>query len=326
LIRSDIWFADGNVVLISGSAAFKMHRGRLERYFEVFRGFFLVARPWAGAVNNIVDGCPTVDLYDRPSDVHHLLVALYDGFYFPKHHASDFSTVSGALRLSTKYFVEHLQVQCLAHLAHDWPSTPAEWNQREAAATDASGRYTPRDAYAHPILAINLARELNLPEVVPSAFYDLSRYAPSKILSGAQAPPPVFIHLSHDSLVRTLKGRERAQLYISTFLTQALQHHPSPICLHAMKASRSTGGRAAAASAHCIESFYFIHLNILKSIGGIACGRDADPLFTLMQAAEMFPSKDFSDGVKTCGLKMCRVCEREWRGEVGKAREEVWDM
>ncbi|KIJ19652.1 hypothetical protein PAXINDRAFT_127876 [Paxillus involutus ATCC 200175] len=357
LIRSDIWFTDGNVVIIAGSVAFKMHRGQLERHSEVFKDLFLVARPWEdGEVTNeegnkLVDGCPTVDVYDCPSDVYHLLVALYDGFYFPERHASDFSALSSVLRLSTKYFVEHLRVQCLARLAHDWPATLAEWDQREAAATDASGRYAPRDTYAHPILAINLALELDLPAVLPSAFYDLSRYAPSKILSGARAPPSAFaspdpcplrselgenpsagleepgerarppsIHLSHDSLVRTLKGRERAQLYISTFLTRALQHHPSPSC------SRSTGPRTAAASAHCIESFYFIHLNVLRSVGGIACGRDADPLFTLMQATEMLERKDFSDGVKTCGLKLCGVCKREWRGEVGRAREEVWQL
>ena len=354
--------------------------------------------------NKIVDGCPAVDIYDCPSDVHHLLVALYDGLYasfsplppplypdsvlysyFPKHHARDFSALSSVLRLSTKYFLEHLRIQCLARLVHDWPTTLAGWDRREAAATDASGRYTPRDAYPHPVLAINLALELGIPEVLSSAFYDLSRYGPSRIVSGARALPPVFaaadpcalrsiedgdtrkphqvaqsdgvqtqtqtqgdrkppmIHLSHDSLVRTLRGRELAQLYISTFLTRALEHRPSAACLYSSKAAPSTGassvgvgvgvptgGTAAATmsskSAYCNESFYFIHLNVLRSVGGIACGRDADPLFTLVQAAEMLERKDFSDGVRTCGLKMCGVCKREWKGEVGRAREEVWGL
>ncbi|KAH0835598.1 hypothetical protein J3R83DRAFT_9323 [Lanmaoa asiatica] len=385
LIRSDIWFSDGNTVLVAGSAAFKVHRGQLERHSEVFKDMFLVGRAGVGpsrqgasvcdeeTVNEegtkIVDGCPTVDIYDCPSDVYHLLVALYDGFYFPKPHARDFSALSSVLRLSTKYFIEHLRIQCLARLVHDWPTTLADWDRREAAATDPSGRYTPRDAYAHPVLAINLALELGIPEVLPSAFYDLSRYGPSRIISGARAFPPVFaapdpcalrsttdedgairklqpqaqtqgdgkppmIHLSYDSLVRTLRGRELAQLYISTFLTRALEHRPSAACLHSTRAASSglvgtvPGGTAAAASksAHCTESFYFIHLNVLRSVGGIACGRDADPLFTLVQAAEMLERKDFSDGVRTCGLKMCGVCKREWKGEVGRAREEVWGL
>ncbi|KAF9240827.1 hypothetical protein BU15DRAFT_45363 [Melanogaster broomeanus] len=338
LIHSDIWFADGNVVLICGSAAFKVHQGQLERHSEVFKDLFLVAQPYAG--DNLLDGCPTVVLYDCPSDVYHLLVALYDGLYFPTHHASDFSALSSVLRLSTKYFIEHLRVQCLARLAHDWPSTLADWDRREAAATDASGHYHPREAYAHPILAINLALELGVPDVLPSAFYDLARYAPSKILSGTRAfhlvalddngsqGTPPLMHISHDSLVRAFKGRELAQLYISTFLARALSHHPSPSCLHSAKLSMSisTGGTGTVASAHCMESFYFIHLNVLRSVGGIACGRDADPLFTLIQAAEMLDRRDFTDGVRMRGLRMCGVCKRAWRGEVGKAREEVWGL
>ena len=396
LIRSDIWFSDGNIVLVAGSAAFKVHKGQLARHSEVFKDMFLVGRAAIGPLrqltsvcdemvneqgNKVMDGCPTVDIYDCPSDVYHLLIALYDGLhvfhisypprpdqivyrYFPKPHARDFSALSSVLRLSAKYFIEHLRTQCLARLAHDWPTTLADWDRREAEATDASGRYAPRDAYAHPVLAINLALELGVPEVLPSAFYDLSRYGPSRILAGARALPPVFaapdpcasrspddgcsttrkpplqgdgkpplIHLSHNSLIRTLRGRELAQLYISSFLARALEHHPSAACLYSARAGSSgagagmlPGSTAASRSAHCTESFYFIHLNVLRSVGGIACGRDADPLFTLVQAAEMVERKDFSDGVRTCGLKMCGVCKREWKGEVGRAREEVWGL
>ena len=40
----------------------------------------------------------------------------------------------------------------------------------------------------------------------------------------------------------------------------------------------------------------------------------------------MVERRDFSDGVRMCGLNMCGVCKREWRGEVGRAREEVWGL
>ncbi|KAG9312479.1 hypothetical protein JVU11DRAFT_6865 [Chiua virens] len=369
LVLSDLWFPDGNIVLVAGSAAFKVHRGQLARHSEVFKDMFLVGRAGTGPSkkvtlcreettneegNRLVDGCATVDIYDCPSDVYHLLVALYDGLYVlspaldvtsPTLTPADFSSLSSVLRLSTKYFIEHLRIQCLARLVHDWPTTLAEWDRREATVTDASGRYTPRDAYAHPVLAINLALELGIPEVLSSAFYDLSRYGPSRILTGARALPPAFpspdpcalrptttpsgplIHLSHDCLMRTLKGRELAQLYISTFLARALEHRPSGACLYATRTRASPPGHAdTPPSGHCDESFYFIHLNVLRSVGGIACGRDADPLFTLLQAAEMLERRDFSDGVRTCGLKMCGVCRREWRGEVGRAREEVWGL
>lgn len=86
-------------------------------------------------------------------------------------------------------------------------------------------------------------------------------------------------------------------------------------------------------------------LNVLRSVGGIACGRDADPLFTLVQAMEMLSRTDFTtadgpggnmdvgdeggvggDGSKKCGLKMCAMCKVDFAKAVAKAREEVWGL
>jgi hypothetical protein len=76
LIHSEIWLADGNLVLIADCAAFKVHRSQLERHSDVFRDLFSIPQPLD---QSLVDGCPWVELYDRPSDIHHLLIALYDG-------------------------------------------------------------------------------------------------------------------------------------------------------------------------------------------------------------------------------------------------------
>ncbi|KAH7925769.1 hypothetical protein BV22DRAFT_1033574 [Leucogyrophana mollusca] len=260
--------------------------------------------------------------------------------YFQKSRATDFPAIAGVLRLSTKYFIDHLRQLCIARLEVDWPSTLLGWDRREQEATYELGRYVPRDSYPHPILVVNLALELGLDAFLSSAFYDLSRYGPSKILAGTRTPPAVFspspepsssetlsesakvdpshspVCLSPNNLVRTLQGRERSQLYIHTFLEAALKDRPSPNCLNAGKLTAGL----------CFESFYFIQLNVLRSVGGIAYGRDADPLFTLVQAVDMLERKDFSDGVKQCGLKMCMICKAEFADSVQKARIEVWDL
>lgn len=323
LIRSDIWFSDGNIVLIADSAAFKVHHGQLERHSEVFRDLFSVPQP---VDQNLIDGCPSVELHDRPTDLYHLLIALYDGIYFQKHTATDFAAISAVLRLSTKYFIEHLRERCIARLAIDWPTSLPDWDRRELDGTDSEGRYNPREIFPHPILMLKLAHELSLDTFLPSAFYDLSRYGPSKILAGTRGPPPIFYtegepegqiaRLSDDHLCTAFLGREAAQLYMHTFLESALRDRPSTSCANMGKLS----------AVHCVESFYFIHLNVLRSVGGIACGRDADPLHTLLQAAEMLERTDFSDGVKTCGLRMCSVCKTEFMDAVKKARLDVWQL
>jgi hypothetical protein len=76
LIRSDFWFSDGNIVLISSSAAFKVHRGHLARHSEVFNDLFSIPQP---EDQELLDGCLWVELHDCPSDVFYFLKALYDG-------------------------------------------------------------------------------------------------------------------------------------------------------------------------------------------------------------------------------------------------------
>ncbi|KAF9457883.1 hypothetical protein BDZ94DRAFT_1325912 [Collybia nuda] len=347
LVRSDFWFLDGNIVIVAGDAAFKVHRGQLERHSEVFNDLFSVPQPEDA---ERLDGCLWVELYDRPSDVFYFLSALYDGLYFNTPRADDFAAIAGVLRLSTKYLVEVLRQRCLTRLSLDWPSTLAGWDQREHEATDSLGRYTPRESCPHPILLIELALDLDIPSVLPAAFYDLARYGPSKILAGAPLPPLAIDHfvthhtdftlnsypysgfspgthtnfetntvtLSRANLHRTLLGREHIQLFMSTFISRELQSRPpSPSCLFQHDTPTP--------SQPCHESFYFIMLNVLRSVGGIACGRDADVLFTLVQAMEMLSRTDFSDGMKMCGLRMCAGCKREFAEVAVKAREQAWE-
>ena len=72
---TDFWFADGNVILLVADVAFKVHQGQLVRHSEVFCDMFSLPQP----ASETIDGCPWVELHDDPSDVLHLLRALYDG-------------------------------------------------------------------------------------------------------------------------------------------------------------------------------------------------------------------------------------------------------
>lgn len=213
----------------------------------------------------------------------------------------------------------------------DWPSTLEAWDTREREATDCLGRYSPRESCPHPILAIELAVELGLDSILPAAFYDLSRYGPSKIMMGAPTLPAVSycpegsttpkqssriaLRLSQEQLYNTLVGRESAQQFIANFVAKELKDRA--VASDCFNKDKATVRR-------CSESFYFILLNILRSVGGIACGRDGDPLFTLLQATDMLSRTDFSDGEKQCGLKLCDACKSDFSGAAERAREEVW--
>ncbi|KAF7327970.1 hypothetical protein MKEN_00377200 [Mycena kentingensis (nom. inval.)] len=326
VVRSNIWFLDGNIVLVAGSVAFKVHRGQLRRHSEVFDDLFSIPQP---PEQDLFDGCPWVELHDSPTDVLYFLTALYDGMYFKTLCAEDFPIVAAVLRLSCKYLVEHLRHRCMARLEREWPTTLAGWDAREHAAVDAYGQYQPRVSCPHPVLVIDLAIQLHLPALLPSAMYDLSRYGPSKILAGTPAPLPIAfssqpdptlppMQLSHEFLVATFRGREYAQRYLAQFIFKELEgRSPAADCMYVQEDLPSR---------RCRESFYFIMLNVLRSVGGIACGRDADPLFTLVQAMDMLSRTDFSDGHRQCGLRMCHPCKVDFAKTATKAREEVWGL
>lgn len=70
-----LWFEDGNVVIIAGSKAFRVHKGVLSRNTQIFQDMFTMDQP---SEDEKKFGCPFVHLSDSASDVEHFLHALYD--------------------------------------------------------------------------------------------------------------------------------------------------------------------------------------------------------------------------------------------------------
>ncbi|KAJ3768486.1 hypothetical protein FB446DRAFT_650367 [Lentinula raphanica] len=323
LTRSDIWFKDGNIVLISESFIFKIHSGQLERHSEIFAGMFDIPQP---PEQDLIDGCPSIKMLDNPDDLYYFLSALYDGLHFASPRPLHFARLAAVLRLSTKYFVPHLRQQCLERLKLDWPIDLEGWDAREAEATTIKGAYNPRQYTAHPILVIELAIELGLNEILPSAFYDLSRYGPSKIMYGTVGIKSILVSpdeesrivcLSKQLLVRTLRGRETAQQFLVDFLSAQLENRdPSPKCWHP-QSSHSF-------KAHpCVQAFEQMYLDIYRCIGGVAIGRDADPLFTLAQGVDRLVRPDKVEGERARAL-MCGPCKSLFFTDCTKGREAAW--
>ncbi len=75
----DMWFEDGNVIVIAQQTAFRFHRGALSRHSEAFRGLFSVPQPTSSGSVQTMDGCPVIHVTDTAYDFRHLLRAVYDG-------------------------------------------------------------------------------------------------------------------------------------------------------------------------------------------------------------------------------------------------------
>lgn len=250
-----------------------------------------------------------------------------------KYDINDFGVVSAILRLATTFDVKHLRQDILRGLYFTWPKTLGQWEIREAKSINAAGVYEPRKYIPHPMyvlisresstnrsfsLVINLAQAVSAPELLPAAFYDLSRCSPSDCASGYACPLTFKTHhLSDDDLLNLLRGKEHGSRFLSTFIVNELEgRESSPACIYRLELD---GGRRRA----CQAAFEAITFEILRDINGTICYRSSDPLFAIMDA-ELMQTRDDPLGRPNPMLRACEFCRSEFGAVVDAAREEFW--
>ncbi|KAJ6617177.1 hypothetical protein B0H10DRAFT_1797851 [Mycena sp. CBHHK59/15] len=154
-IVEKLWFPDGDIVLEIESRLLKVHRKRLQ-CSVIFSD--MLGLPQPSEVEQI-DGCASVALVgDTLADWQVALSWIYHPNDFLGQ-AITFDILSGALRISTKYEIADLHLWTVEELCSRWPIDVL--NMR-------------LNALPHAAEAIALARECNIPEILPAAFYALS--------------------------------------------------------------------------------------------------------------------------------------------------------
>ncbi|KAH7908971.1 hypothetical protein BJ138DRAFT_1011784 [Hygrophoropsis aurantiaca] len=241
--HDSLYFYDGNVALIVLTATgeplvFRVHKSILSRSSLVFANMFLESQ----GDGETHDGVPVFRVSEDAGKMESLLNVLYH----PEYLSAD-STLSPPIsrrRLSrppsdmidiltmvNKYKLHDLRRSIALHLQGDWPQTLAEWDLAEAefssmdALSSQDGNEALRASYMHlddwypePVSAIRIARECDLPSILPAAFYHLSRLsAVNDNLGQRQQGPPQFVpgrrsarwdDLSAKDLLCLIKGRE----------------------------------------------------------------------------------------------------------------------
>ncbi|KAK7045023.1 hypothetical protein R3P38DRAFT_2882176 [Favolaschia claudopus] len=171
---SGLWFKDGTLVLRAGGSSFRIYGGFLADRSPAFRD--ILGLPESKDAPQI-DGCPVVELSDGENDLRCFLKALFDYDFFPPYPAkTDFATLSGIIRLSTKYRVESLRQRALAHLSSAFPSDPTEFSPGSASWSLEGPEW---------LRVILFAREMSLDWIIPLAFYRVCAFCtPAQILNG----------------------------------------------------------------------------------------------------------------------------------------------
>ncbi|KAJ6516606.1 hypothetical protein C8R47DRAFT_1000600 [Mycena vitilis] len=207
LVRSDVWFDDGTVVLQAEKTLFRVYRGVLAAQSPIFRDAFAIPQP---AMQDTYEGCPLVVLHDSALELRIFLLATHDAGYFMNTPVDGLETLFGLVRLSTKYDVEHIRRRMVSILRVIYPSSLAEYLKRQAPA--GYGECDEDD-----FLALRLAGEFNILPVLPGIYYECCRYQTGDLLEA---------EISFADKTKCLLARDAFIMKWSRILYRFLFHHP----------------------------------------------------------------------------------------------------
>jgi len=327
----DLWFSDGSVILQAQRTQFRVHMSLLSRRSLFFHDMFSLPQPLNTRTNSATattsaEGCPLVILHDSPEDLSNLLIALYDGPTFGNNDRDDFRVISGILRLANKYMIDSLRAEAIAHLSIAWPLSLKGWDVREEIASFYEADTGMQHAYRYPspIDIINIAREVNAPSLLPSAFYDLSRYHLTQIFESASddvlQTSSGSASLSLPDIQCLVLGKETSQQYITSLIQSmgSISHreysnHPSQrgsvINMHRRKVSCTSAMACRKEFAELVQ-LATQHYLFDREKG---C---ADPLYVAEELGQL-KSAEFSE---------CEACARALESWATKERQRIWKL
>jgi hypothetical protein len=165
---------------------------------------------------------------------------------------------------------------------------------------------------------VNLAREVDAPELIPAAFYDLCRLLPSVVATGYTDPFDLRHHrLSTTDLVLLLQGREAASRYLSTFIVNELEkRRASEACVNRWQED-------PVLRRMCTGAFQLIMYELLQDVNGLITGYTTDPLLAMQEVLNLqaYPGTSEARNV----FRACDACRQDLVISVHAARNRFWD-
>ncbi|KAI0370987.1 hypothetical protein BV20DRAFT_966095 [Pilatotrama ljubarskyi] len=223
----ELWFEDGNLVLVAGDVEFKVYRGPLIAHSLVFTDMLSLPQP-AGADHSerTERTCPVIPLHDSPDDLRHVLrvfvpgSSLRAGAFEPS-----YEEVSACIRIGHKYQIDALVQRNLAFLARLYPS---DFDSYLAARR--LGR-PPTFTPAHAIGVVNLARLTAESSLLPAALMECCSLG-ANIVHGLERPDGTRETLSPEDLGRCFVGRARMAQASARIAHQMFRQSVARGCRH----------------------------------------------------------------------------------------------
>ncbi|TDL16710.1 hypothetical protein BD410DRAFT_755231 [Rickenella mellea] len=168
----NLWFEDGNIILATKFSVFLVHRGLLSWSSPVFAD--MLSMPQPDIMETTLDGLPgipVVELSDDDEQFTHLLRFCYNARYYQQYMPTTFEIISALLRMSTKYQMDGLRSEIIAHLGVIYPVTIEKYVETGKPDTQLS-LFPPFEGQHFAVS--NLARETGALVLLPAALWKAS--------------------------------------------------------------------------------------------------------------------------------------------------------
>ncbi|KAI0080975.1 hypothetical protein K474DRAFT_1614450 [Panus rudis PR-1116 ss-1] len=216
--HENLWFPDGNVVLIStDDIAFRLHKSVLGRHSSLFRDMFTLPQP-QGANTEEFDGCPAVRLQDSGNSVAGLISIFYDGPDWVTHDTNktripSFMVFAMLMDMAHKYQVEPIRLELVRRLEIYFPrklhGLPFAFDLRPASfppgCYSAIINMQKRDA----VRVILLAQRYDMPQLLPTAYYTCSQLPTTEIPNHLTYVDGYSCRLGRSDIKRCIQGKEK---------------------------------------------------------------------------------------------------------------------
>lgn len=221
--HGSIWYPDGNVILVSESRMFRVHKSILETHSPVFGK--LIQIPPKSIGKDYFDDCPMIYVPESISDLTLFLEIIYNRS--PRYEKSSIppkpqgskslcrfsedpsvplTHVAICLNLGTKYQTEVVLQEAIRILRAECPSSNRGLNAlryRETPLIQESDK--PGEKY---ISILNLARRYGLKLIMPWCLYMCIQLPVETLIRGIITPGGERERLSEEDLVLCFKGKE----------------------------------------------------------------------------------------------------------------------
>lgn len=170
------------------TTSFKVHLFQLRRHSDIPPNMLHVSV--ASFPISTVEGLPVIQLHDDPFDILNLLNFIYNNDILPTlpFRQETFSIMSSILRLAPKYNLKRLAPIAKRRILEEWPTEVEGWDRNEkqlnalcewnalVRQADEVGQHHGEEVdIVEPCAVIRLGTDYGIPDVLPSAFYHLSR-------------------------------------------------------------------------------------------------------------------------------------------------------